>query len=208
MGKYVQDEAIQHVSSHNLAHGLLLPVTNLQEKFIPTQPENFVSRHNGCESRFSPMTRASIMQKLHPWLLQGISPRRLALTLALGGAVGCIPLVGLPTVLCAGLALALGLNQPAIQAANYAAMPAQLLLVVPFVRLGGVLFSRSHHATASASALLHGSPFTIATQMGGIALQALLAWLVFAIPAVILLTLCLTPMLRRIPVVAAQESAS
>ena len=154
------------------------------------------------------MTRASIMQKLHPWLLQGISPRRLALTLALGGAVGCIPLVGLPTVLCAGLALALGLNQPAIQAANYAAMPAQLLLVVPFVRLGGVLFSRSHHATASASALLHGSPFTIATQMGGIALQALLAWLVFAIPAVILLTLCLTPMLRRIPVVAAQESAS
>ena len=41
------------------------------------------------------------------WLSQGISPRRLALTLALGFAVGCIPVVGIPTVLCAGLALAL-----------------------------------------------------------------------------------------------------
>ena len=71
------------------------------------------------------------------WLGQGISPRRLALTLALGFAVGCIPVIGIPTVLCAGLALALRLNLPAIQAANYAAMPLQFALIVPFVRLGG-----------------------------------------------------------------------
>lgn len=154
------------------------------------------------------MTRAKIVQKLRPWLLQGISPRRLALTLALGGAVGCIPLVGLPTVLCAGLAIALGLNQPAIQAANYAVMPAQLLLVVPFVRLGSFLFSRTHPATVSASLLLHGSPLVVLNQMGSLALQALLAWLIVAVPAVALATLCLTPVLRRIPVVAAQESAS
>src|SRR5580693_6978187 len=70
------------------------------------------------------------------WLRQGISPRRLALTLALGFAVGCIPVIGIPTVLCAGLALALRLNLPAIQTANYIAMPAQLVLIVPFVRLG------------------------------------------------------------------------
>jgi hypothetical protein len=49
--------------------------------------------------------------------------------------------VGIPTVLCAGVALALlRLNLPAIQAANYAAMPLQLALIVPFVRLGGWLF--------------------------------------------------------------------
>ena len=52
------------------------------------------------------------------WLNQGVSPRRLALTLALGFAIGCIPLVGLPTLLCITLALSLRLNFPAIQTAN------------------------------------------------------------------------------------------
>ena len=82
----------------------------------------------------------SIKRNATVWLRQGISPRRLALTLAFGFAIGCIPVVGIPTVLCAALALALGLNLPAIQAANYAAMPLQLILIVPFVRMGGWLF--------------------------------------------------------------------
>jgi uncharacterized protein (DUF2062 family) len=75
------------------------------------------------------------------WLAQGVSPRRLALTLALGFAIGCIPVIGIPTVLCATVALALRLNLPAIQAANYAAMPLQLTLIVPFMRLGRWLVS-------------------------------------------------------------------
>ena len=79
---------------------------------------------------------AAAKRKAVLWLSQGISPLRLSLTLALGFAVGCIPVIGIPTVLCAGLALALRLNLPAIQAANYAAMPLQLALIVPFVRFG------------------------------------------------------------------------
>src|ERR1700677_3552337 len=88
------------------------------------------------------------------WLLQGISPRRLALTLALGFAVGCIPVVGVPTLVCAALALMLGLNQPAIQAANYAVMPLQLLLIAPFVRFGGWLVASRHQQALQGSALL------------------------------------------------------
>src|ERR1700732_2274741 len=85
----------------------------------------------------------SVKRSVVLWLSQGVSPRRLALTLALGFAVGCIPVIGIPTVLCAGLALALRLNQPAIQVANYAAMPLQFALIVPFVRLGGWMTSSS-----------------------------------------------------------------
>ena len=76
------------------------------------------------------------------WLRNGISPRRLALTLALGFAIGCLPVVGIPTALCVMVAMTLRLNMPAIQAANYAAMPLQVLLILPFVRLGGWLFAR------------------------------------------------------------------
>jgi uncharacterized protein (DUF2062 family) len=139
-------------------------------------------------------------------LLQGISPRRLALTLALGFAIGCIPVVGIPTLVCAVIAVALRLNLPVIQAANYLVMPLQLALIVPFVRLGRWLTaSRSSHSL-DAGALLHASPLALLSQFGSLAGQALLAWALIAIPAVLLLTFTLPLLLRRIPAVAAAEA--
>ena len=148
---------------------------------------------------------ASIKLNAALWLRQGISPRRLALTLALGFAIGCIPVLGIPTIVCAALALALRLNLPAIQAANYAVMPLQLILIVPFVRLGGWIVSSGPHQAAKAGALLHTAPLKLFTQLGSLAGQALLAWLLIAIPAVLLLTFTLTLLLRRIPALAAAE---
>ncbi len=148
----------------------------------------------------------SLKRNVGTWLRQGISPRRLALTLALGFAVGCIPVVGIPTFLCAALALALGQNLPAIQAANYAIMPLQLVLIVPFVRLGGWLFSLASRTGQTAGALLHMSPLTLATQLGWLAIQAMFAWLLIAGPAVVLITLTLTPLLRRFPALAESEA--
>src|SRR5580658_3343490 len=147
----------------------------------------------------------SINRNASLWLRQGISPRRLALTLALGFAIGCIPVVGIPTLVCAALALALRLNLPAIQAANYAVMPLQILLIVPFVRFGGWLIDSSRAQSLQSGALLHTSPLALVTQMGWLAGQALLAWVVIAIPVVVVLTFSLPMLLRRIPAVAAGE---
>ena len=129
------------------------------------------------------------------WLAQGITPRRLALTLALGFAIGCfpLPLLGVPTLLCTVLAFALKLKLPIIQIANYAAFPFQIALVAPFARLG--------------SQLLHSSPWPgmahpatqMTAQVAGLAGGAFLAWLCVAIPAIVLMTAVLTPMLQRIP---------
>ena len=146
----------------------------------------------------------SVRQNIARWLRQGMSPRRLALTLALGLAVGCIPVVGIPTLVCAALALTLRLNLPAIQAANYAVMPLQLILIVPFIKLGGWLIAGSNKAAGAP--MLHRSALGVLTQMGGFAGQALLAWLVIAVPAVFLMTLMLTLVLRRVPVFAAAEA--
>jgi uncharacterized protein (DUF2062 family) len=139
-------------------------------------------------------------------LRRGISPQRLALTLALGFAIGCIPVVGIPTLVCAALAMALRLNLPAIQAANYAVMPLQLLLIVPFVRLGGWLIASSRNQSLQAGALQQGSPHGFAAQVGWMAGQALLAWVLIAVPAVLLLTFMLTKVLQRIPALAAAEA--
>jgi uncharacterized protein (DUF2062 family) len=144
-------------------------------------------------------------QKVEAWMRTGISPRRLALTLALGFAIGCIPVVGLPTALCMAIALSLRLNVPAIQAANYAAMPLQVALIFPFVRLGGWMFASGARPALSAQAMLHGSPMKLLWASGSIAGEALAAWLVIAIPMVAAMTLVLTPLLRRVPVLAAES---
>jgi uncharacterized protein (DUF2062 family) len=144
-------------------------------------------------------------QKAESWLRQGISPRRLALTLALGFAIGCIPVIGIPTALCLLVALGLRLNVPAIQAANYAAMPLQVALIFPFVRLGGWLFAPGSSQPLS-SGMLNQSPLKLIWASGSIAGEALAAWLVTAIPMVLLMTLVLTVLLRRVPVLAAPEA--
>jgi len=148
----------------------------------------------------------SIKRKASVWLTQGISPRRLAFTLALGFAIGCIPVVGIPTALCALLALALRLNLPAIQAANYLVMPLQFVLIVPFVRLGGRLMPSGSNHAAKAGALMNSSPLKLLSLMGSLTGHAMLAWFVIAVPAVLLMTLMRTALLRRVAAVAAAES--
>lgn len=140
------------------------------------------------------------------WLRQGISPQRLALTLALGFAIGCIPVVGIPTLVCAALAFLLRLNLPAIQAANYIVMPLQIVLIVPLVRFGGWLMASIHAPILKTGSSLHAMPFRVASQMGWLAGQALLAWVVLAVPAVLLLTGAFTVLLRRIPALVAAEA--
>jgi uncharacterized protein (DUF2062 family) len=146
-------------------------------------------------------------QKAETWMRQGISPQRLALTLALGFAIGCIPVIGIPTALCLVLALGLRLNLPAIQAANYAAMPLQVALIIPFVRLGGWLFASGTRASLNAGMFAHQSPLKLVWVSGSLAGEALVAWLVTAVPMVALMTLVLTVLLRRMPVLAAAEAA-
>src|SRR5579885_2459221 len=67
-------------------------------------------------------------------LRQGATPEKLALSVALGAAIGVFPALGTTTAICGLLALALGLNLPAIQLANYAVYPAQIALLLPFFR--------------------------------------------------------------------------
>lgn len=135
----------------------------------------------------------------------GVSPQRLALTLALGFAIGCLPVVGITTALCALVAVALRLNFPAIQVANYAAMPLQLALLVPFVRMGRWMFEKGPQQSVQAT-LLHGFSVETLRASGGIAGEALGAWLVFAGPSVLLMTLCLTMVLRKVPALASENT--
>lgn len=80
--------------------------------------------------------RRRILDPLLSMLKHGVSPERLALCVAIGVVVGNIPILGTSTVLCAVIALLFRLNLPAIQLVQAAMAPTQLLLIIPYVRLG------------------------------------------------------------------------
>ncbi len=77
---------------------------------------------------------------LRDLLRQGLTPHKLALTVALGFFLGLSPLVGSTTLLCTLAALALGLNLPLIQIVNYLVYPLEILMILPFFELGARLF--------------------------------------------------------------------
>jgi uncharacterized protein (DUF2062 family) len=80
--------------------------------------------------------RRRILDPILALLRQGITPRELALSLAFGLGIGIFPVLGVSTPLLTVLALALRLNLPSIQLVNYLVSPLQLLLIIPFVRVG------------------------------------------------------------------------
>jgi hypothetical protein len=57
-------------------------------------------------------------------------------TFALGFVIGMFPLIGITTIVCLLLALVLRLKQTVIQLGNYAALPLQIVLLIPYLRLG------------------------------------------------------------------------
>lgn len=86
------------------------------------------------------MNRGKVVSFARKIFHQGLTPHQLALTIALGVAVGIVPLVWGATPLCALLAFRLRLNQVAIQAVNYLVYPLQIVLFLPFYTLGASIF--------------------------------------------------------------------
>jgi uncharacterized protein (DUF2062 family) len=84
--------------------------------------------------------RCRILRPLLRQMRGGVTPRRLAWSLALGVVVGINPSVGLSTIFVVMLAWAFGLNQIASQIGTHAATPLHLLLFLPFIQLGVYLF--------------------------------------------------------------------
>jgi len=77
-------------------------------------------------------------------LTQGITPEKLAMTVAIGGACGLFPIFGLTTLLCFLVALILRLNQPIVQLLNQALWPLHVPAILLCVRFGEFLFGVPH----------------------------------------------------------------
>ena len=84
--------------------------------------------------------RRRILRPLLLLLRGGVTPRRLAWSLALGIVIGINPSVGVTTLLVVMIAWTLGLSQIASQIGVHAVAPLHLVLFIPFIELGVHLF--------------------------------------------------------------------
>ena len=84
--------------------------------------------------------RCKVLRPLLRLLRGGVTPRRIAWSLALGMAVGINPSVGITTLLVVLLAWIFGLNQVASQIGTHMVAPLHLLLLIPFIQAGVYLF--------------------------------------------------------------------
>lgn len=73
-------------------------------------------------------------------LRQGLTPHQLALTVVLGSACGVIPVLGLTTLTASFAALRLRLNVAATLLVAHLWSPVQLLLIIPLLRQGALLW--------------------------------------------------------------------
>jgi uncharacterized protein (DUF2062 family) len=145
--------------------------------------------------------RQKIVDPLRAQLTQGVTPGRLAAALALGLAIGTLPLLGVTTLVCALLAAALRLNQPAVQVANYLAYPLQLVLLVPFFEAGAWLFGRPpvDLTVAGLRAELAADLVGTVVRYLGVTARAVVAWGLVAPVVAVLLFVALRPLLARLP---------
>ena len=144
------------------------------------------------------MIRRKIIQPFLELLRQGISPEKLALTIALGLMLGVIPVLGSTTLLCALAAASLRLNLPAIQLVNGLAWPLQLALYIPFLRAGAWLFGdyRMRVTLAEVVGLIRADVWHAITTLWTVTMHALVVWLLAACAGTAILYFIFVPVLN------------
>lgn len=132
-------------------------------------------------------------------LRQGVTPEKIALSVALGMALGVFPTLGWTTGLCAIAAFALQLNLPAIQIVNYFVYPAQIALLLPFFRLGEKLFGARHMplSVSQIYELIHAGVWNAIKLLWTTTWHAIVVWALLAPIFVGIVYAVMTPLLRR-----------
>ena len=133
-------------------------------------------------------------------LTQGITPEKIALSIAFGLVSGVFPALGWTTLLCLLVAVWLKLNVPAMQLVNYLAYPLQLALLVPFIRAGEVLFRAPKLVISPPQilAMVRADVWHAITALWVATIHAIVAWTLIAPVAVYLIYKILLTILTRL----------
>ena len=133
-------------------------------------------------------------------LTQGITPEKIALTVAVGSALALFPILGTTTLLCFLAGVALRLNQPIIQAVNYLCTPIHIPLIFVCVRAGEWLFAAPQRPfkIRVVAKLLWEEPMRFLNEFGATGFHAIVIWAIFVPFWITTLYYTALPILREI----------
>lgn len=133
-------------------------------------------------------------------LKQGVTVETLAWSLAAGIVCCCFPVLGATSILCFIVAVVFRLNHVAIQLANYACYPLQILLIIPFLQMGNKIFGYESldFNLEAMSVEFQIDAWTFFEKYIDVAGRAIVAWALVAPFALVLLYFGLRPLVGRI----------
>ncbi len=143
--------------------------------------------------------RRRVLAPVLAQLTQGVTPDRIALTLAVGTACSLLPFLGFTALLNLGVGLWLRLNQPILQTLNQLLGPLQLALILAYVRIGEKIWG-AESMPLSIGILMKAfkdDPWTFLRRFGWTGVHAATAW-GLSVPLIVgALYFGLRPLLRR-----------
>lgn len=144
--------------------------------------------------------RHKIVNPILDLLRQGMTPEKIALSIALGLTLGVTPVLGSTSLLCFLAAVLLRLNLPVIQLVNYCVYPLQFVLLVPFIRAGEWIVGAPPVPITLGAILgmIRADAWSAIATLWTATIHALVAWFVLGSLASILIYALLMPLLRRL----------
>ena len=149
--------------------------------------------------KFVVILKEKILSPLSSLLKQGLSPKKLAMVIALGVVLSIFPVLGTTTLICSLVALLFQLNIAAIQIANYTAFPLQIVLFFPFLKLGETISGISLDPITKDQliSIFQENYFQAISELTWYLLVACLGWSVASFPIFIILYLCLSVIIKK-----------
>ena len=151
-------------------------------------------------SRLNKFWRERVVGLIGAQLTQGVTPQKVALTIAIGVNLAMFPILGSTTLLCAAVAFWLKLNQPIIQLVNWLAYALQFAMLLPFVRIGEWLL-RAPRVSFSIPQLLqkfHDAPGSFWREFGMTGVHGIMAWLLITPGLTALIYFAFLPALKNL----------
>ena len=143
--------------------------------------------------------RNRILNPLIQQLKAGITPQKLATSVAIGAVIGTFPVLGTTTLIGLACGFIFRLNHLAVQIALNVTYPLQLLFLIPLLAAGGKILGAPVPGSLEALQLQFKAGIGATLQQFAQAtLGAIGVWLVVAIPLILLLRVVLRPLLARL----------
>ncbi|MCX2739404.1 DUF2062 domain-containing protein [Pontibacter anaerobius] len=148
----------------------------------------------------STFLKKRLVQPVSNLLRQGMTPRSLSATVAVGSVIGVVPAFGITTLLSTAVAARFRLNIAATVLVSYLVQPLQLLLAIPFIRLGISVFGLGELrlSLSEMQAMFRADWLDAISKLWMANLAGIAAWALLAIPTGAALYFILIPLFHRV----------